>query len=403
MGNINSESIKPINVLVIPAWFSHKDKNAGVFINEFCEQMNSERVNVSLLYLNFYNLKEVIKYLFEKKPEFNYSYAVIVSNLINLKSKLLFFLGTSFILDFYFKKVLNEIKSGDKKFDLIHIQSLCNNITPYIAKRLSKELKLPYVITEHYTSYDLSKGQVFKPYLGEEFVIEVAKKADRRIAVSNYASAMFSKYFNCRFEVISNIINEQFFNSANNINKSEKFTFICIGKLDARKGSMEVLKAFCKFNKEYINSKLELIGSGTLEEEIKAFIQSDNLENNVSVHTWLEKKEIIALMDSSHVLISASELETFGLTIAEAHLRGLPVIATKSGGPEELIDRRNGLLIDLENKESNLCYAMHIIYKNYSEFDSSMIKKEAQVRFDKNKILNSYYTIYNDCKNKLLN
>ena len=48
------------------------------------------------------------------------------------------------------------------------------------------------------------------------------------------------------------------------------------------------------------------------------------------------------------MLVHASTIpEPFGLVVAEAMASGLPVIASSSGGPAEMIsDRRNGLLVD---------------------------------------------------------
>lgn len=400
LNHSKSENLNPINVLIVPAWYNHKDTSSGVFIHEFCERINDQKVNATLLYLNFFNLKELGSYLFSKQPKLNVSYNVIVTKILNLKSKYLFFLNHTFILNIYYKRVLKEVRASGINFDVIHIQSLCNNVTPYISKRLSEDLGISYVITEHYTSYHLSKGNVFRPFMEEEFVKRISEKAKYRIAVSQYAAGLFSDYFKSNFQVIYNLINERFFKDDIQSEKNEKFTFITIGALDTRKGSMELLCAFKKLLEEFESLQLIFIGKGNLEDSMKRYIADNQLIDAVKIYGWMDKGSIIQYLDKSHVLVSASELETFGLTIAEAGLRGLPVIATKSGGPEELITEQNGLLIDKENKEIGLYNAMKTCYLNYKNYNSNIIRQSALVRFDADKIKDSYYRIYQNCKNK---
>ena len=50
------------------------------------------------------------------------------------------------------------------------------------------------------------------------------------------------------------------------------------------------------------------------------------------------------------MLVVASDQEPFGRTVVEAMATGLPVVATRCGGPEEIIvDRETGLLVPLDD------------------------------------------------------
>src|SRR5688500_16338736 len=50
------------------------------------------------------------------------------------------------------------------------------------------------------------------------------------------------------------------------------------------------------------------------------------------------------------VFVNATPGETFGLTIIEAAACGLPVVASPTGGPKEILEHcSNGLLVDVEN------------------------------------------------------
>lgn len=53
------------------------------------------------------------------------------------------------------------------------------------------------------------------------------------------------------------------------------------------------------------------------------------------------------------VFVNATPGENFGLTIVEAAACGLPVVASPSGGPKEILEHcKNGLLVDVENPDA---------------------------------------------------
>ena len=89
---------------------------------------------------------------------------------------------------------------------------------------------------------------------------------------------------------------------------------------------------------------------------------------------------MIDLFDQSHVLISASELESFGLTIIEANARGLPSICSKSGGPQEIVTPQTGVLFDVDDAEG-FEYGLKYIYENYKSFNPKEIMNYAKQNF----------------------
>ena len=384
-------------VLVIPAWFDHENEASGIFISEFCEAINEkEEIDITLLYIQFFSIKNIFSYYFNKRPIFNYSYKVEHIRILNLKSKLLFFLSHEFILKHYSNKILKKIKKSGIAFDLIHAQSLCNNVTPYIIDNLSKRFDIPYILTEHYTSFKESNGLVFDPFLTKQFVCEVAQNAKKRIAVSDFAAIMFEDYFKVNFETIYNVISKKFFINGEFCSKNLDFTFLSIAPLTERKGVLELLKSFKSIHEIHQNIRLVIIGEGPLYSTMNNYILNNNLNSSVTLKKWKNKTELIRELDKSHVLVSASERETFGLTIAEALLRGIPIISTKSGGPQELVNESNGILIELNQKVKRLEEALLKMILNYDNFNSENIKEDALKKFHSDEICNSYVRIYDE-------
>ncbi len=53
-------------------------------------------------------------------------------------------------------------------------------------------------------------------------------------------------------------------------------------------------------------------------------------------------------MQEANCFVLPTRYEAFGAVLIEAMATGLPVIATRSGGPDHIVTEENGLLIDPE-------------------------------------------------------
>ncbi|MGB1019363.1 MAG: glycosyltransferase family 4 protein, partial [Chitinophagales bacterium] len=74
--------------------------------------------------------------------------------------------------------------------------------------------------------------------------------------------------------------------------------------------------------------------------------------------------------------VSSSRKEPFGVVITEALCCGLPIVVTKSGGPEDIVNETNGYLA--ENKNASSLHAkMQLMIDNINNFDSKLISKVA--------------------------
>lgn len=92
----------------------------------------------------------------------------------------------------------------------------------------------------------------------------------------------------------------------------------------------------------------------------------------------------------------ASRFETFGVVYAEALACGLPIIATACGGPEMIVQEKNGFLVPVEDVAA-LSEALKKMYAQYEAFDSEEIRADCLRRFSEKAVVSRLRTVYESC------
>jgi glycogen(starch) synthase len=130
-----------------------------------------------------------------------------------------------------------------------------------------------------------------------------------------------------------------------------------VGRLRVEKGLLVLLRALdlllngpAQEQNTRPRLHLNIFGSGdqVYVDELQAFLREKGLEQKVTFHGRVPQDELIKQYDLSDIMLVPSLWqEPFGLVIAEAMARGLPVIASNVGGPAEILtDGVDGLLVE---------------------------------------------------------
>jgi glycosyltransferase involved in cell wall biosynthesis len=96
-----------------------------------------------------------------------------------------------------------------------------------------------------------------------------------------------------------------------------------------------------------------IVGDGI--PEYVDFIKSEAMRMGLGdrVHFLGFQPDVPSLLLRIDVLVSTSHRESFGRTLIEAMAAGKPVVATRSGGPEEIVvEGECGYLVDVGNIEA---------------------------------------------------
>ena len=127
--------------------------------------------------------------------------------------------------------------------------------------------------------------------------------------------------------------------------------FAFSGRFVDWKGIEFLVRAFVKTVALEPNCQLDLIGGGELEDEVKALIAQNGLEDKVCLHGWVSRPESAHLIGTGDVFVMPSLRECGGTAILEAMALGKPVIATNWGGPADYVDPSCGILVDPSSRE----------------------------------------------------
>lgn len=94
-------------------------------------------------------------------------------------------------------------------------------------------------------------------------------------------------------------------------------------------------------------------GDGQLYNELKisvAQVTAANKNISIHLHGWTRQEDLFHFYENNHVdcFVNVSESEGIPVSIMEAMSYGIPVIATDVGASREIVNNRNGFLLDVD-------------------------------------------------------
>jgi L-malate glycosyltransferase len=105
-----------------------------------------------------------------------------------------------------------------------------------------------------------------------------------------------------------------------------------------------VVRAFAEVQKAFPDARLDLVGGGPVEGEIRNLVRQMNLEG-VAFKGVAAHREIARFYDEADIFINASRLDNMPVSVLEAFASGLPVVSTEPEGMRYVVDHeRTGLL-----------------------------------------------------------
>lgn len=272
------------------------------------------------------------------------------------------------------KKIFKQLLTEKGAPTAIHLHVVAPlGLLALIAKKF---FDAPIIITEHWTGY--RTGLFSKaPPLHKIIAKKVFLKAKKAIVVSESLKQDLLALRVCQQDKIVVCPNPILLFPRQGPQASLRQSGINMLSVadfnEANKNFLGILSAFEQATIEYPNLHWTIIGDGPDKTLFENTLANSSAKNKVHLLGRQSQNFVHQHYSEFDFLVSFSRFETFAMVPAEAIMAGIPVIATRCGGPEYYVNDRNGIVIKSEDDEA-LAQAIINLSQSFQNFSPSQLK-----------------------------
>jgi glycosyltransferase involved in cell wall biosynthesis len=383
-----------MHVLVIPSWYPlHENDIGGSFFRDQARSLQKQGCCVGVIYPEHRSLRDW-------KSIFTGKYGMTIEDDQGVKTYRWHTMrwlpssdhGNSARWLRQGMQLFEAYIEKEGKPAIIHVHSILYGAV--LAKQIREKYSIPFVITEH--SSALARG-LLKP-VQQELSKSVVAHASRLIAVSPPLASLLEKSFGSKWQTVPNMVNDLFLSSPlgePRHNMQEVFVYLCVARLVKNKRIDLLLNSFYDLLKDKPDAQLRIGGDGPARGELEQQVKRLGLSSHVFFLGGLARDDVADELARADVFVLPSIYETFGVVIIEALAMGVPVVATRCGGPDSIINNKNGLLVKVDDQNA-LTSALHWMYEQRESYDSSAIRHFCRDNFGEQEIVRQLKHIYQD-------
>lgn len=120
---------------------------------------------------------------------------------------------------------------------------------------------------------------------------------------------------------------------------------VSAGRVTDEKGMPELLDALLRIKDDFPALRLEIFGEGNRKTALEQRARDEGVADRVIFHGNTDRNKIAQTYRDAGWFALCSHHETFGLAYIEAWAAGMPVLATRCGGPDHLVTPENGVSV----------------------------------------------------------
>ncbi len=174
-----------------------------------------------------------------------------------------------------------------------------------------------------------------------------------------------------------------------------EFQILCVSRLTKRKGIKYVIDAVKKLSEKYPRIKLKIVGEGNAKKELIKQAQELLIEDRVEFTGLIPHDKLPEVYNSAQVFVLPSLNEGMSNTMLEAIAAGLPIIATDTGGTQELLKENiNGFIVEPRNSEDIAKKIEALLTDNELRRKMALESRRRAERFSWKSVADKYLELY---------
>ena len=355
---------------------TEKYSTNGVFEFDQAKALTEQGCKVVFLALDLRSIRRVRRWGFESYERDGVAVRVLNIPVGNIPKKIFYPIG-----EWALRRLYGRAKKEFGKPDVFHAHF---TDYAYLAARLKQEEKIPLVVTEH--SSLINRDTL--PENIEKAAKTAFREADCLIAVSPALAKKMEEHSETPVIWIPDMVDTELFSyneeqERKRILRRESetgeeggtFSFLSCGNLRKIKRMDVLIKAFAKAFRDCPKVNLTICGQGEEQSALEKLIAELKMEKRIRLAGLRPREEIAQRLQQADCFVLASVSETFGVSYLEALSCGVPVVATRCGGPECFVHEHNGIMVDPDDADA-LAKAMLTMYCNSGGYNRAAIARE---------------------------
>lgn len=288
------------------------------------------------------------------------------------------------------KPLLDRYVADHGRPDVVHAHNLAAG--GLIARRIHAELGIPYVVTEHTGTYVADSRSAIRD---AALLAEAASEARSIISVGTQLASALREALAGRtaatFEVVPNVVDPGLLDGPLREHQGT-FTVAGLGNLIPSKNYPLLVQAFAKATLPG-DSGLVIGGTGPESKRILEVAGALGVSDRLTLPGHLDRPRVRDLLQGADLFAHPSNSESFGVVLIEAMALGLPVLATASYGPQDIVTPDVGMLTPVGDVQT-FADGLSEMYQRRREFDSHRLRQTCRERFGPEAFASRMLAIY---------
>lgn len=280
---------------------------------------------------------------------------------------------------------------------------LCHSVTwaGVAAALIRRKQGVPYVVVEHRSFFVWSTEQarrMVRPYY-LPFFERAYRDCHTVVPVSESLMTGLEElmpWIREKTRVIPNMVREDMFLPPSDPRSSSPFVFFWAGRLEHVKGLdvlLEAVKVLAGQTEKLF--MVRLAGKGSLRVSLEEQCGALGIKDRVLFLGRISRTEMEKEMRAASCFVLPTRYEAFGAVLIEAMASGLPVIATRSGGPDHIVTPESGMLVDVD-QPVQLARAMERMMRSYEDYNQEAIRDHALGMYGQTRVMEQYGALFKE-------